>query len=65
MVLPVRVDRWQKESGRGRRIYLLAGEPLQPGATLEEARRAVEQLAGSLEDWEKHKKGTAATAGVH
>jgi hypothetical protein len=55
VVLPVRVDRWHKESGGGRRIYLLAGEPLKPAATLEEARRAVEQLAGSLEDWEKHK----------
>ena len=65
MVLPVRVDRWEKESGKGRRIYLLAGEPLNPGATLEETRRAVEQLAGSLEDWEKHKKGSEAMAGMH
>ena len=38
VVLPVRVDRWEKEPGKGRRIYLLAGEPLKPGATLEEAR---------------------------
>ncbi len=65
LVLPVRVDRWEKEPGKGRRIYLLAGEPLKPGATLHETRRAVEQLAGSLEDWEKHKKGSQATAEVH
>ncbi|HVS34344.1 MAG TPA: MFS transporter [Gemmataceae bacterium] len=65
VVLPVRVDRWEKEPAKGRRIYLLAGEPLKPGATVGETRRAVEQLAGSLEDWEKHKKGTEVMAGMH
>jgi MFS family permease len=64
VVLPVRVDRWEKEPGKGLRIYLLAGEPLPQGATLADVRLAVQQLAGSLDDWEKHKKSAETAVGI-
>ena len=54
VVLPVRVE--TRLHGRGRVIYLLAGEPLKPGATLEETRRAVDALADGLKERKVAKK---------
>jgi MFS family permease len=64
-VLPVRVDEKEKRPGRGRRIYLLAGEPLKPGATPEETQKAVERLSGELQEWETHKKESGIMIGTH
>jgi hypothetical protein len=61
-ILPVRVDEKEKAPGKGRRIFLLAGEPLKPGTTVEETRRAVDRLADNLqavEDKEKQSLGLA------
>ncbi len=64
LVLPVRVDEQRQGQGRGRRIYLIADEPLNPGATLADARRAVERLSGDLKDWETHQRKPGAETGV-
>jgi MFS family permease len=58
-VLPVRVDK--KAPGKGRRIYLLAGEALKPGATVEETRRAIERLADGLKRDEETKEAVGLT----
>ena len=44
-VLPVRVDARETAQGKGRRLYILASEPLKPGATVEEGRSAIDALA--------------------
>ena len=64
-VLPVHVEAREKSHGKGRRIYLLGGEPLKPGATLAEARRAVETLTGGLAEQEQEKKDAGAIAPAH
>jgi MFS family permease len=55
-VLPVRVEARATRHGKGRRIYLLAGEPLKRGATPEDARRAIDALAGGLKEREQRTK---------
>jgi hypothetical protein len=52
-VLPVRVDAKETAPGKGRRIYLLAGEALKPGATVAETRGAIERLADGLKKEEE------------
>lgn len=42
-VLPVRVETRATAHGRGRRIFLLAGEPLKRGATPEDVQRAIQR----------------------
>jgi hypothetical protein len=64
-VLPVGVEARETAPGKGRRIYLLAGEPLKPGAAVEEARRAVERLADNLKERENKEKSPAALAPTH
>ena len=64
-VLPVRVETKEQSHGKGRRIYLLGGEPLKPGVTLEETRRAIEALAGGLTEQEQQKKDAGAIAAAH
>jgi MFS family permease len=64
VVLPVRVDEMRAHRGRGRRIYLVADEPLKSGTTLEEARQAVERLSGELKEWEARKKKREPEMGV-
>ena len=60
VVLPVRVE--TRPHGRGRRVYLLAGDPLKAGATLEETRRAIEALSGDLHGREKQETGAFTPA---
>ena len=54
-VLPVRVDAKKAATGKVRRLYLLAGEPLKPGTTVDETRRAVERLAANFKGIENNK----------
>jgi MFS family permease len=64
-VLPVGVEAKETAPGKGRRIYLLAGEPLKPGATVTEARRAVERLTDNLKEREDKEKMPAVLAPTH
>jgi MFS family permease len=52
-VLPVRLDAKETAQGKGRRLYLLAGEALRPGATVAETRGAIERLADGLKKEEE------------
>jgi hypothetical protein len=60
-VLPVRVDKKETAPGKGRRIYLLAGEALKPGATVDETRRAIERLANGLKRDEETREAVGLT----
>ena len=64
-VLPVRVEARATAHGKGRRIFLLAGEPLKRGATPEDARRAIDALAGGLKEREIQKKDAGTFVAAH
>ena len=64
-VLPVRVEARATAHGKGRRIFLLAGEPLKRGATPEDASRAIDALAGGLKKREEQKKETGTFVAAH
>ena len=64
-VLPVRVDARETAHGKGRRLYILASEPLKPGATVEEARRAIDALADHLKVVEDNEKKAPGLAPAH
>ncbi len=64
-VLPVHVEEKESAPGQHRRLFLLAGEPLKPGGSVEEARRAVDRLADGLKAVEQNEKKSAGLAPAH